>query len=139
MKLKPLAIGQAGEYLVCSDLILRGYQAHLTAPGSPYDIVLDTGDQLLRVQVKTTCCRSSRPDGRKGRERYRFEMRRRHGKRRVEYDEVGLDLVALVALDIKRVGYTRKLVQTASVYLTKNTGPGLDGVTFDDLTLESVL
>lgn len=61
------------------------------------------------------------------------------GKQRVGYKSSDYDLVALVALDVKRVGYQSKTGQTRLVYLTKNTRGGPPGVTFDDLTLESAL
>ena len=51
---KQLQIGKAGEYLVCADLILKGFIAFPSEQGLPYDVLLDTGEKLLRVQVKTT-------------------------------------------------------------------------------------
>ncbi len=39
MKLSELAVGKAGEYLVCADLILRGHVAFPSEQGLPYDIV----------------------------------------------------------------------------------------------------
>lgn len=134
--MKPQAIGQAGEHLVCADLIMQGYRAHLAEPSAPYDVVLDTGDRLLRVQVKATTAQTPRPSGRPC---YQFELRRRHGKQRVGYDSNDFDLVALVALDIRRVGYQNRHGQIRLVYLTKNTRGGPPGTTFDDLTMERAL
>ena len=51
---KQLQIGKAGEYMVCSDLILKGFIAFPSEQGLPYDVLLDTGEKILRVQVKTT-------------------------------------------------------------------------------------
>src|SRR5690554_7519452 len=51
---KQLQIGKAGEYLVCADLIMKGFIAFPSEQGLPYDILLDTGEKLLKVQVKTT-------------------------------------------------------------------------------------
>ena len=51
---KQLQIGKAGEYLVCADLIMKGFIAFPSEQGLPYDVLLDNGDKLLRVQVKTT-------------------------------------------------------------------------------------
>ena len=48
-----LQIGKAGEYLVCADLIIKGFVAYPSEQGLPYDIVLDNGKKMLRVQVKT--------------------------------------------------------------------------------------
>ena len=33
--------GKAGEYLVCADLILKGFVAFISEQGLPYDVVLD--------------------------------------------------------------------------------------------------
>ena len=119
---------------MCVDLIVQGYRAYLAEPSAPYDVVLDTGTRLLRVQVKTTSARSC------GNPFYKFEMRRRRGQgRRIGYGENDYDLIALVALDIKRVAYQLKAAQTRLVYLTKNIRGGPPGTTFDDLTLERVL
>jgi hypothetical protein len=49
-----LQTGKAGEYLVCADLILKGLIAFPSEQGLPYDVLLDTGKKLLKVQVKTT-------------------------------------------------------------------------------------
>lgn len=46
--------GKAGEYLVCADLILKGFVAYPSEQGLPYDVVLDCGGKLLKVQVKAT-------------------------------------------------------------------------------------
>ena len=51
---KQLQIGKAGEYLVCADLIMKGFIAFPSEQGLPYDVLLDTGEKLLKVQVKTT-------------------------------------------------------------------------------------
>ena len=51
---KQLQVGKAGEYLVCADLIIKGFVAFPSEQGLPYDVLLDTGEKLLKVQVKTT-------------------------------------------------------------------------------------
>ena len=38
-----LQVGKAGEYLVCFDLIMKGFVAYPSEQGLPYDLVLDTG------------------------------------------------------------------------------------------------
>tara|TARA_R100001082_G_scaffold49677_1_gene26853 strand:+ start:2305 stop:2685 length:381 start_codon:yes stop_codon:yes gene_type:complete len=47
-------IGIAGEYLACADATINGYSCSLTTEESEYDIVLDTGETLLKVQVKSS-------------------------------------------------------------------------------------
>ena len=50
---KQLQIGKAGEYLVCADLIMKGFIAFPSEQGLPYDVLVDNGEKLLKVQVKT--------------------------------------------------------------------------------------
>jgi len=47
-------IGKAGEYLACFDANINGYSCSLTTEESAYDIVLDTGKKLLKIQVKSS-------------------------------------------------------------------------------------
>jgi len=54
MEINDLQAGKAGEYLVCADLIVKGYVAFPSEQGLPFDVVLDVEGRLLRVQVKTT-------------------------------------------------------------------------------------
>lgn len=100
-----LQIGKAGEYLVCSDLILKGFIAYPSEQGLPYDICLDTGAEIKRVQVKTTQTYRTVPQRVKETKAYIFNIRN-HGKgnkRKYKFGEV--DLFALVALDTATVGY----------------------------------
>jgi hypothetical protein len=105
----------ASAHIVCADLILAGYRAMLASEGLPYDVVLDTGDRLYRIQVKCT----SKAVNRYGRKSnpvllYYFLTTRNHrpeihgGKADVRhYDESEIDILACVALDIKTVAYFR--------------------------------
>ena len=102
-----LQIGKAGEYLVCADLILKGYVAFLSEQGLPYDVLLDNGDKLLKIQVKTTT------EPRKIQQRatdinaYVFNIKR-HGKNNTQrYGIKEVDLFALVCLDTKEIGYLK--------------------------------
>ena len=47
-------IGKAGEYLVCSDLFLKGLNVSIAGETLPYDLLFDNGNKILKVQVKTT-------------------------------------------------------------------------------------
>jgi len=38
---KELQIGKAGEHLVCTDLILKGYNAFLSDQGVPFDVLVE--------------------------------------------------------------------------------------------------
>jgi len=44
---KELQIGKAGEYLVCADLILKGFIAYPSEQGLPYDVFLDIDGKLI--------------------------------------------------------------------------------------------
>ena len=97
--------GLAGQYLTCCDLITKGVIAYPVAEGLPYDLVADGIHKLLRIQVKT--CRVATLYDKKaelGRVyNYCFQKGRGHSTSRYKEDEV--DIFALVALDIRRVGY----------------------------------
>lgn len=99
-------IGKAGEHIVCADLILQGYRAFLSDQGLPYDVLLDHGGRLFRVQVKSSLQpKNVSSAGRAERIAYTWDVRRKgkHGQSRL--DECDCDLVALVALDLRCVAY----------------------------------
>ena len=88
-------LGTGGEHLVCADLIRNGYWAYFTSAALPYDVVLDAGGKLLRVQVKTAV--EVRPrSANRPRKVYRFYAK--------NIDKC-VDLMAFVALDIFSVAY----------------------------------
>lgn len=102
-----LQIGKAGEYLVCADLILRGFVAYPSEQGLPYDIVLDTGQKLLRVQVKTTRGLRKTPQRKTDTHNYVFDLSK-HGKgRKKHYVAADADIFALVTLDTGAIGYVK--------------------------------
>lgn len=102
-----LQIGKAGEYLVCADLILKGFIAYPSEQGLPYDICLDTGGSIKRIQVKTTSGYREIPQRKTETNAYIFHVRR-HGKNNDKiYHNDEVDLFALVALDIDSVGYIK--------------------------------
>lgn len=100
-----LLVGNAAEHIVCADLILQGYRAFLADHGSPYDVIADMGDRLLRVQVKgclqpRNCAAGDRDE----QVRYSWNIRRgRHGNQK--FTAENCDVIALVALDIRAVAY----------------------------------
>jgi hypothetical protein len=99
-----LAVGTAGEYIVCADLILAGFNAFRADQVSPYDIAADVGGRLVRVQVKST--REPRPyPQRKQKHVVGYTWQAANGKTRHKLDLTAFDVLALVALDVRRVGY----------------------------------
>lgn len=96
-------IGRAGEYLVCADLLLQGYRAFLCDSGLPYDVIVENGNKLIRVQVKTT--QKQMPLTRSRNPSYLFHVRRMGKGGRKSYDNSEIDIVALVGLDKRIIGY----------------------------------
>jgi len=110
---KQLQIGKAGEYLVCADLIIKGFVAFPSEQGLPYDVLLDTGDKLLKVQVKTT----EKPRLIQQRSNpipaYIFSIKRAGANGKTRYEEKEIDVFALVCLETMQVGYlTNKQMPT---------------------------
>ena len=102
-----LQIGKAGEYLTCADLIMKGFVAFPSEQGLPYDVLVDNGKRLLKVQVKTTTAPRIIPQRAKDSYAYIFNIKR-HGKRNTQiYDDGEVDIFALVCLDTRLVGYLR--------------------------------
>lgn len=102
---KALQIGKAGEYLVCADLILKGFVAFPSEQGLPYDVLLDTGSNIIRIQVKTTEGVRSVPQREKDTYAYIFNIKRCGKNNSSRYGNDEIDLFALVCLDTKRIGY----------------------------------
>lgn len=142
--------GTAGEHIACADLILGGHRAFMTAAGLAYDIIVDTPVGLLKVNVKSTRAPAKRPGRPDARASYRFQVsrnsRNKGGRGRYAVGEV--DIVALVALDIRRVAYL-PLAQSGAVVeiLAEHADPATNvfgprrGVTktFAELTFSSAL
>ena len=104
---KELQIGKAGEYLVCADLILKGFVAFPSEQGLPYDVLLDTGEKIIRIQVKTTSGPRIIPQRATDSKAYIFNVKRCgkwNGKR---YGQNEIDIFALVCLDTRMIGYIK--------------------------------
>ena len=97
--------GRAGEYLVLADLLLSGWVAYPTSQGVPYDVVVDIGKRIIRIQVKSTLLPKSPEALRRGTPLYMFHTRRtgKAGTRRYGADD--FDMLALVGLDRRLVAY----------------------------------
>lgn len=102
---KQLQIGKAGEYLVCADLIMKGFIAFPSEQGLPYDVLLDTGKKLLKVQVKTTEKARSVQQRKNPVPAYIFSIKRAGSNGKTRYEEKEIDLFALVCLDTMKIGY----------------------------------
>lgn len=102
---REMEVGRAGEYLVLSDLLISGWVAYPTGQGVPYDIAVDIGSRIVRVQVKSTMMPKSAGSMNRGTPLYVFSTRRagNAGKRRYAREE--FDILALVALDRRLIAY----------------------------------
>ena len=106
---KQLQIGKAGEYLVCADLIMKGFIAFPSEQGLPYDVLLDTGEKLLKVQVKTTEKPRTVLQRNVDTKAYIFNVKRAGNKGKTRYSENEIDLFALVCLDTMKIGYVKNI------------------------------
>jgi len=108
-EISDLSCGLVGEHLVCADLILSGYRAFRTEQTCPYDVAVDHGGRIVRVQVKAArTIRSCPPEAKKKWNPAYVWSTRRAGKRgRREYPLNEFDVLALVAVDIRRVAYIK--------------------------------
>lgn len=97
--------GRAGEHLVMADLLLNGWVAYPTSQGVPYDIAVDIGDRIIRVQVKSTRMPKTPEALNRGTPLYVFSTRRAGKKGRRRYTTDDFDMLALVALDRRLIAY----------------------------------
>jgi hypothetical protein len=103
-----LELGRAAEHLVCADLLLGGWHAFHTAQGMSYDLAVDVGARVIRVQVKATLHPRHPQPSMRANPAYFFNIRRagRGAARVYRHDE--FDVYALVALDRRLIGYFAK-------------------------------
>lgn len=100
------ALYLGAEYLVAADLCFAGYRCFLSAAGMSFDLGVEVGGKICRVQVKSTSCAKVRTQGTK--RSYVFEPRGAGKIRTGLRAYIGLaDIFAFVALDIRRVMYAK--------------------------------
>lgn len=102
-----MQIGKAGEYLVCADLITKGFIAYPSEQGLPYDVVMDDGERLLKIQVKTTRTHKQKPQRVNNNNTYAFNIKRCGKVNKSFHTDDSCDIFALVALDSKVIGYMK--------------------------------
>jgi len=106
INISDLQCGKAGEYLVCADLILKGYVAFPSEQGLPFDVVVDVNGKLAKVQVKTTRTYKPLPHSKKTHlTGYLFNVARMGKGGMGTYSIGDVDIFALVALDTRTIGY----------------------------------
>ena len=104
---KELQTGKAGEYLVCADLILKGFVAFPSEQGLPYDVLLDTGEKIIRIQVKTTNGPRVIPQRAVDSKAYIFNVKKCGKGNNKRYGQNEIDIFALVCLDTRMIGYVK--------------------------------
>lgn len=100
-------IGKAGEYLTCADLLLKGFNVSPAGETLPYDLLLDTGKKILKVQVKTTEMYRTTNQWRGVNGAYVFSVKRKGADGGKRYEDNEVDIFAVVALDTMQVGYIK--------------------------------
>ena len=135
-------LGVAGQYLTCVDLLTKGLVAYPVSEGLPYDVILDRKDAIFRVQVKT--CRTPYIDPKTPKLGgcYVFGLRKGINRHRKDGSNLGwtdtyssdeVDIFALVALDIRQVGY---ILRKHSKGFIKLRSDNLKGTYFNDQVQE---
>lgn len=148
-KNKEMQIGKAGEYLVCADLITKGFIAYPSEQGLPYDVVLDTGENLIKVQVKTTLTYKQKPQSVSNNKTYAFNVKRCGKNNQSIHTKQSCDIFALVGLKEKIIGYmlNKDVKQTMffrvdkfrGTYKDENINTNVRGRYLSDMTLEKIL
>lgn len=136
MKKDTTAQGAAAVHIVCADLLLSGYRAYVAAEGLHYDVVLDVGARLFRVQVKSTRYQRKRKQRPGCPLAYQFLTNRGHrpdipgGKSSPKrYDASHADIIACVAIDLRAVAYlpVKGQMRTAVHLFAPGTPPFVRG------------
>lgn len=122
-------VGAAGEHIVCADLLMKGHRAMLAAATLPYDVVADVDGRLFRIAVKATVKPVARPSRPRSKWRYQFAVQRRArlntGRNQVRsYTSADVELVALVAMDVRRVAYLPVDECPTTIWLEADTPVG---------------
>ena len=112
-------VGRAGEFLVCAELAIAGYECFLAEGRLPYDVIADVGGQIVRIQVKTTSGVKPCPQRKNYTPVYAFQARRVGKMQRKGYEPGQADLVAYVALDRRVIAFmpAEKIAQATTLRL----------------------
>lgn len=131
-----LAVGIAAEHLVCAELLMMGHRAFMTDQNCPYDVAVELGGRMVRIQVKAT--REVRPleQYKTAQSAYQWHIRRagKGGQRTYDVDE--FDLLALVAMDIRKVAFLPPSFYRQTIHIRP---PGTGGKQFEHFSFESAL
>lgn len=98
-------LGKAGEHLVCFDLFSKGLNVSMASETLPYDLLVDNGKNILKVQVKTTRTHKKTNQWRGINNAYVFSIKRKGANGAKKYQNNEVDVFAIVAIDTQQVGY----------------------------------
>ena len=118
--MKSKDIGIAGEHLTMFDIVLQGYKCFKIEENLPFDLVmLDDDNKIYRIQVKSTIQRK-RNYHTNNKISYCFAVTRQQRvmKKQIDsksteehkenlYDKTDFDILALVAIKLKKVFYMK--------------------------------
>lgn len=130
-----LHTGTAGEHLVCADLLARGVTAFRADQTCSFDVAALVGGRLVRIQVKTTAAPRPVPQRRSYLPAYQWFVRRCGKNGAKDYQPDAFDLLALVALDSKRIAYLPPSSHRRTIHIRSEERPG--GKTFAMFPWES--
>ena len=119
-----LSAGAAGEHLVCADLLLEGYRAFMADQNCPYDVAVDIGSRLIRIQVKATREARSLPQRKSVLPAYMWFVRKAGKEGRRMYGQDDFDMLALVALDCRRIAYMPPSRHLQTIHIRANEDGG---------------
>lgn len=102
---REMELGRAAEHLVCADLLLAGWAAYPTAQGLPYDLAVDTGARVFRVQVKSSFYPANPQPRTRMNPAYFFRVGRGGRGRKRFYRDDEFDIYALVGIDRRLIAY----------------------------------
>ncbi|ELQ4640265.1 hypothetical protein IFY68_01991 [Klebsiella pneumoniae] len=109
-----LELGKCGEYYAIFKLSKQGFICFPSDQGLPYDIVVQSGEYLLRGQVRTTLCMR---DYGKSKNVFRFSTRTGKGTcRATNYGSC--DFYAFVVIEEEKVGF----MAASEIISDKNIG-----------------
>lgn len=109
--------GAAAEHLVCADLLLGGWKAILAAQMCAYDVAVDVGGRLVRVQVKSTYQPRLVGGGPKTVQNSAYQWTLKRTGKGSAYSSEHCDVIALVALDTRRIAYLPVEKQRPTMHL----------------------
>jgi hypothetical protein len=118
-----LLVGLAGEHMVCADLLLAGYRAFPTSQCCHFDVAVETALGLLRLQVKTTLKPKRLTEAAKS-PAYWWHIKRRGRDLRLVYDPGDFDLLALVAIDNRKIAYLPPPGNINTICFRSHNDPG---------------